>query len=334
MLVALMSFIHLSCTSKPALTILPESEIIQWPQPPEEPRIQFITTISSASDLGIGTGFFSRLLGKKSQQFLRRPVTVAVNSSGRIYVADLSGALHFFDLDSRRTRHQENAIAGPLISPVSIANGPGDSLYVVDSAHKKVFVYTPDLKPVRIFAEYFDRPAGIVWDGEQNRFYVADAGANEIKIFTADGRQIRTFGPVDEDLQNFNTPTQLWMHDGDLYVTDAFNFKVKKLTTEGEVLGSIGTLGNATGSFARPKGVAVDRSGHVYVVDALFGNVQIFDQEGQLLLFFGTTGELDPGSFCLPNGIFIDHQDRIYVADTYHGRIQIFQYLETSGGTP
>lgn len=44
------------------------------------------------------------------------------------------------------------------------------------------------------------------------------------------------------------------------------------------------------GDFARPKGVAVDSEGHIYVVDAAFGNVQIFNSEGLLLLFFGQMG--------------------------------------------
>jgi sugar lactone lactonase YvrE len=75
-----------------------------------------------------------------------------------------------------------------------------------------------------------------------------------------------------------------------------------------------------------PKGVAVDSRGHIYVVDALFDAVQIFDRRGQLLLAFGGRGT-GPGEFWLPNGLFIDSQDRIYVADSYNQRIQIFEYV-------
>ena len=80
------------------------------------------------------------------------------------------------------------------------------------------------------------------------------------------------------------------------------------------------------GQFSLPKGVGVDSQGHIYVVDSRFNNVQIFNQEGRLLLFFGEFGA-DPGQFWLPAGLAIDDQDRIYVADQYNHRIDVFQYI-------
>jgi hypothetical protein len=62
------------------------------------------------------------------------------------------------------------------------------------------------------------------------------------------------------------------------------------------------------------------------VVDALFDTVQIFDEEGVLLLQFGDRGTA-PGEFWLPEGAFISKQDRIYVADSFNGRIQVFEFL-------
>jgi len=63
------------------------------------------------------------------------------------------------------------------------------------------------------------------------------------------------------------------------------------------------------------------------VADAGFDNVQIFDEAGRLLLYFGGSGQA-PGLFWMPAGIFVDRRDRIYVADSYNRRIQIFQYLK------
>ena len=64
--------------------------------------------------------------------------------------------------------------------------------------------------------------------------------------------------------------------------------------------------GNALGSLARPKGVVTDHDNNLYVVDAAFENVQIFNPEARLLLFFGGAGE-KPGSLYLPAGIAIDY---------------------------
>jgi DNA-binding beta-propeller fold protein YncE len=71
-------------------------------------------------------------------------------------------------------------------------------------------------------------------------------------------------------------------------------------------LSTIGSHGDAYGQFARPKGIAVDPDGKIYVVDAAFENVQIFDGNGNLLLFFPEGGAKSAVSLVLPAGIAID----------------------------
>ncbi|MEQ1729621.1 MAG: 6-bladed beta-propeller, partial [Vicinamibacterales bacterium] len=58
-----------------------------------------------------------------------------------------------------------------------------------------------------------------------------------------------------------------------------------------------------------------------------FNNFQIFDDQGQLLLFVGAGGR-NPGEFFLPAGMSVDEQDRLYVADQGNSRVQVFQYLK------
>ena len=88
----------------------------------------------------------------------------------------------------------------------------------------------------------------------------------------------------------------------------------------------MGRHGDGSGNLAAPKGVAADSQGHVYVVDALFDAVQIFERDGSLLLAFGERGT-ERGQFWLPAGIFIGPNNRIYIADAYNQRIQIFDFL-------
>ena len=88
-------------------------------------------------------------------------------------------------------------------------------------------------------------------------------------------------------------------------------------------------VGRGSGNLSRPKGVAVDRDGHIYVVDSMFHALQIFDQEGQLLLPIGQQGNA-PGEFWLPVGVFLNDNDEIYIADSYNRRVLVFRYL---GGT-
>ena len=104
------------------------------------------------------------------------------------------------------------------------------------------------------------------------------------------------------------------------------NFRIQIFNSSGEFISTFGELGDATGYFARPKGLSTDSYGNIYVVDALFHNVQIFDPNGKYLSNFGSHGK-NNGNFWLPNGIFIDSFDRIYIADSYNSRIQLFQLV-------
>ena len=75
-------------------------------------------------------------------------------------------------------------------------------------------------------------------------------------------------------------------------IEEKFSIQVKDLYPEihcivdldGKFLSSFGRHGNGSGDFAQPNGVGVDSEGHIYVVDALFDCVQIFDTKGRFLI--------------------------------------------------
>ena len=54
-----------------------------------------------------------------------------------------------------------------------------------------------------------------------------------------------------------------------IYVTDSLNCRIQVFEADGQFQRVFGSAGDGPGHFSRPKGVAVDRAGHVYVVDAL-----------------------------------------------------------------
>ncbi len=61
------------------------------------------------------------------------------------------------------------------------------------------------------------------------------------------------------------------------------------------------------------------------MVDGLWGMVQVFDDQGRLLYYFGKKGT-GLGDFQLPAGLQIDKQDRIYVVDSFNHRVEVFHY--------
>ncbi len=87
-----------------------------------------------------------------------------------------------------------------------------------------------------------------------------------------------------------------------------------------------GKAGDGVGYFARPKGVAVDADGHIWVADAAQNRIQIFDRDGHVLAYFGVAGP-NPGQFGLPVGLAIDKNNRAVVSEQLKGRVQIFRYV-------
>lgn len=73
--------------------------------------------------------------------------------------------------------------------------------------------------------------------------------------------------------------------------------------------------------------LAVDGSGIVTVVDATWGFVLQYDQDGRNLTIFGGMGE-SQGRFLYPSAIAVDEAGYLYVADREQNLIQVFRPTE------
>ncbi|HYN20394.1 MAG TPA: NHL repeat-containing protein, partial [Thermoanaerobaculia bacterium] len=69
---------------------------------------------------------------------------------------------------------------------------------------------------------------------------------------------------------------------GDLYVVDSNNHRVKKYTSEGVFLGSFGHNGMGDGELWFPFGVAVGDGGRLFVTDSENGRIQVFRENPQV----------------------------------------------------
>ena len=84
-----------------------------------------------------------------------------------------------------------------------------------------------------------------------------------------------------------------------------------------------GVKGSGPGQFNEPRGLAVDGSGNVYVVDSKNNRIQKLSADGAPLQSWGKEGS-DPGQFKDPCGIAVGPDGSVYVADTWNHRVQKF----------
>lgn len=111
--------------------------------------------------------------------------------------------------------------------------------------------------------------------------------------------------------------------DGNYYVIDESDVKIKKFNPEGRFLAAWGGAGREARVLRVPAGIAVDGQSNVYVTDTKACCVAKFDQTGRFLKKWGSEGG-NPNELSRPSGIAIDASGDVYVADMNNGRIVKF----------
>jgi hypothetical protein len=306
-------------------------DVVFYPPLPATPKLQHLVTINDEDDIGKEhrTSFDDYLEGKSSRAMkIGRPWDIA-SSRGKIYLLDRDyQKVLIVDLVKKNIDFLKDKRVGKLYNPSGIWVTDDDLKYVIDSTRKQVLVYGKDNKFIRSYGgkKLFDKPLDVAVYG--NFVYVIDMDKYQLFVLDKEtGKLVKTIGEGGAKEGMFHKPTHVTVdHAGNIFVNDAFNFRVQKFSPEGDFLLSFGSLGDTMGSFARPKGLDIDKNGNLYVVDAAFGNVQIFDSKtAELLLYFGGARS-GSGSMWLPAGVHIDYDNIEYFSRYVDKDFQI-EYL-------
>lgn len=267
--------------------------------------------------------------GPEQPVVLQRPQSGVVDAAGRVLVTDVSrNAVFVFDEAAGRLDVWDRASKTQrFAAPIGIALGRNSELLVADAELGRVFRLGPDGTPLGDFgAGQLTRPTGVARDAARGRIFVADTHAHDIKVFDDDGRLLARWGRRGSGPGELNYPTHLAFSDGLLIVCDSANARVQGFDSEGLATLSFGERGLYVGNLVRPKGVAADDEGNVYVVESMHDTLLVFDRQGRLLMSIGGTGQ-EVGRFFLPAGVWVDGRNRIFVADMFNGRVSVFQFL-------
>ena len=287
--------------------------------------IRKITPAGLVSTLAGLPGSYGSRDGTGSTALFAGPSGIAVDSSSDVYVVDSTTIRKITPVG---TNWVVSTLAGS-VQQVGSADGTGTN------------------------AQFY-KPRGVAVDGAGN-VYVADAGNSTIRKITPVGTNwvvstlagsVQRGGSADGTGTNalFAFPSSITVDSaGNLYVADTFNNTIRKMTPVGgdwvvtTIAGFVGVRGDADGKgtnalFYYPQGVAVDRTGNVYVADTDNNTIRKITPVGANWVVSTLAGlAQQQGSadgtgtnalFNAPQGVAVDSSGNVYVADPGNNRIR------------
>ena len=319
------------------------------PAPSKTPTYA-VTTLAGSGTVGLvnGTG--------QSAEF-NQPSGIAVDKNGNVYIADRSnhvirkitsaGEVTTFAGSGTAGYTDETGTAAQFNLPTGVAVDIDGNIYVADQGNQVIRKIT-SAGVVSTFAGHagisgttngdvslaqFNYPTGIALDAAGN-MYVADQGNNTIRKITASGDVSTLAGSssgymdgTGTDAQ-FKNPVALVVDaHGNIYVSDQYNFKIRKVTSLGVVTtiaGSIQGYANATGTAAKFGylfGITIDAGGNLYAADQTNNTIRKITSAGVVSTFAGTgtpgtgNGVSTSAQFITPDAIAFDAHGNLYIAE-------------------
>lgn len=117
-------------------------------------------------------------------------------------------------------------------------------------------------------------------------------------------------GASDEPVDRLNKPYSVAVNKGKIFVSDSVGRAVKVFDVPGQKYYRVGDE-EGEGRIAKPLGIDVDGAGNLYVADASFKKIVVFDNAGKYLRTIGS-----PKMFDRLSSVTVDQKgERVYVVD-------------------
>jgi len=323
-------------------------------KPPGEKKVK-VTTVA-----GEGKAAFAD--GPATSAGFYAPEDVVVTPDGTIYVTDLfnsrirkiaAGQVFTFAGNSTQSIVNGNGLSASFIYPNRIALDVNGNLYILDGVDPRIRKISP-AADVSTYAgtespgfndgnadvaRFKEAGGGIVADARGN-IYVADTYNNRIRKVSLSGEVTTIAGNGTAGFNNGNGGTAQFFNpggiaidqQGNLYISDRGNYRIRRITPGGQVstFAGSGLQGDEDGTaalarFNAPLDLVIDNEGNLYVTDN--HRIRKISAQGVVSTVAGSTpgyadGDGVSAKFYYPAGMGLDAQGNIYVGDLLNNRIR------------
>ncbi len=319
-------FVFISCSG--SNQNMKNIEPLLYPPPPDEPRIQYLTSFSKSTDFtGEQSVFSNFIVGEEDPLLILKPYGIATGIK-KIYICDTQlGGLEVIEIENGEFSYFIPEGRGKLKNPINCFVDDAGFLYVADTERGQIVIFNNELDYVgEIGDSSIIRPTDVFVNDKE--IFINDITKQSVEVFDRFSlKHIKSIPVITEGKNKLFSPTNIHVSKEKIYISDIGDSKVKVYDLDGNFVNSVGSIGISPGKFSRPKGISVDREENLYVVDAGFENVQVFNKEGKLLMYFGGSYSKS-GDMWLPAKVAIDYNNieyyQKYVDSTFDLKYLIF----------
>ena len=341
---------------------------------------QTITTFA-----GNGTAGFSGDGGQATQAQINRVVGLVADAAGNLYLAEENNnRVRKVDTSGVITTFAGTGVAGfsgdggqatqaQLNGPLGLCVAPSGDMYVMDQGNKRVRKITASGTITTVAGNGSNVNGG---DGgpatgagmvipircavdQNSNLFIVDQGAHRIRkvdtggvitTYAGNGSQGFSGDSGSATQAAMNNPTAASVDaSGNLYVTDQFNHRIRRIDTSGTIQTVAGN-GNAAfsgdggpatqASLNFPGGIVVDPAGTLFIVDAV--NQRVRKVSGGTITTVagtgtaGSTGDGGPAAQAqidAPFAITLDKAGNLYVGEIAGNRVRKISGAAAGGGT-
>jgi RHS repeat-associated protein len=326
---------------------------------------QIITTVAGSESRA---GGISGDGGLAVAARLNYPYGLAISAQGDFYIAEhgnsrvrkvvADGTITTFAGGGALLSGYGGPATAVRLSPVvDVALDTQDNLYLLAGRPDKV---TSDGIITRVpWSGSLSDPKGMTVDAQGN-LYIADTRDHRIRKVTPNGITTTVAGTYDvrwggqqgfsgdgglATAARLSYPFGLAIDEqGNLYIGDSSNHRVRKVTPAGIIstVAGIGGVAGGAGGFSGdgglataamlnyPRGLALDKQGNLYIADSSNHRIRRVSTDGVITtvagngqyFFSGDNVPATSASLYLPHGVALDAQNNLYIADTYNHRIR------------
>lgn len=239
-----------------------------------------------------------------------RPQQITIDGTGNLYVTDSN---------NRTIRRIDTSFAVTTLAGSAGSTGSADG-----NGAAARFNFP--------FGVAVDRSSGVVYVSDTYNYGIRKIATNgDVTTFAAGPALSGTADGTGSDAR-FSTPRSLALDpQGNLYVADAANYAIRKITAAGAVTTFAGTIGasgstdntGVAASFNQPYGITSDSAGNLYVADTNNNTIRQITPAGMVTTlaggvgFWGSTDDTGAAArFANPYAIVADGSGNLYIADT------------------